>query len=201
MKKTIGDFWRMIVQEKSPVILMLCGIKEQGKSKCEQYWPEKEGENMTYDGITIVNKKISKPEEQLTLTTLEYTMEGKEPLKVQHYYWHGWPDRGVPKNAMSCLRLLAKFAKLNNIVVHCSAGIGRTGTIIGLDYAQRHLEKGEKLRLKDVVKEMRRSRFNSVQTDMQYLFMHYVLISLAENQQVSRISIVVEQLLVLSGVD
>ncbi|CAD5232172.1 unnamed protein product [Bursaphelenchus xylophilus] len=187
-EKTVGDFWKMVVQAKAPAIVMLCGIMELGKKKCEQYWPEQQGSSGVFGDFTIKNTAVHIPEEGLALTTLEVSINEKEHLVVTHYFWQSWPDRGVPKNPMFCMRLIGKLNRYNTVVVHCSAGIGRTGTIVGLDYANRILHKGEQLRLKEVVKEMRRHRHNSVQTDVQYLFMHRVLMGIAENRHLVQAS-------------
>jgi protein-tyrosine phosphatase len=184
IEKSVDDFWRLVWQEKTKAIVMLCGIFELGKKKCEQYWNEKAGEQMKVaSGITIKTVEVSEAEKNLTISKLELSVEGQENLVVFHYLWKEWPDRGVPENFMACLRLLTKLKIFSPAVVHCSAGIGRTGTIVGLEVAMQILQAGERLVMADVVKELRQHRHGSVQTDVQYVYMHRVLIGLAENKK------------------
>ncbi|KAI6231589.1 Receptor-type tyrosine-protein phosphatase epsilon [Aphelenchoides besseyi] len=182
IKKTIDDLWRLVWQEKCKAIVMLCGVMEQGKKKCEQYWPEKAGETMACSGITIRTVEVTEPEKILTVSKLELIVDG-ESFQCSHFLWNGWPDRGVPENFMACLRLLAKLKGLSPVVVHCSAGIGRTGTIVGLEMAQQTLASGERLKMFDLLKDLRAHRHGSVQTDVQYVYMHRVIIGLAENKK------------------
>uniref|UniRef100_A0A914Z137 Uncharacterized protein n=1 Tax=Panagrolaimus superbus TaxID=310955 RepID=A0A914Z137_9BILA len=183
--KTVDDFWRLVWQEKTKAIVMLCGIMELGKKKCEQYWMDKAGEQMkVQSGITIKTTDVSETEKNLTLTKLELSVEGHDNFVVHHFLWKEWPDRGVPENFMACFRLLQRLKTYSPpTLVHCSAGIGRTGTICGLDMANQILNVGDRLVMADVIKELRQHRHGSVQTDVQYIYMHRVLIGLAENKK------------------
>ncbi|CAD5222747.1 unnamed protein product [Bursaphelenchus okinawaensis] len=183
LDKTIEEFWKMIMETKSVAIVMLCNIMEQGKKKCAQYWPDADGASSTHGDFTVTNKGVRQPEQQLTETALEVKNASGDTFNTTHFFWHGWPDRGVPEDSMACFRLINKLNRYCPVMVHCSAGIGRTGTIIGLDYAHQLLRKGEQVRLKDVVKEMRKHRHNSVQTAVQYVFMHRALIGVAINKK------------------
>ncbi|KAK6023055.1 Protein-tyrosine phosphatase, partial [Ostertagia ostertagi] len=107
-----------------------------------------------------------------------------EKHTVEHYQWRDWPDRGVPAVNLSSFRLLVRVRRLTPIVVHCSAGIGRTGTIVGLDVLYAKLSKGQVVTLESVVRSIRNDRHGSVQTDVQYLFMHRILMAVAENKRV-----------------
>ncbi|KAI6241265.1 Receptor-type tyrosine-protein phosphatase epsilon [Aphelenchoides fujianensis] len=166
IKKTVDDLWRLVWQEKAKAIVMLCGVMELGKRN-----------------ISIRNVDVTEPEKILTVSKLELTVDGEGSLICSHFLWNGWPDRGVPENFMACLRLLAKLKALSPVIVHCSAGIGRTGTIVGLEMAQQTLCSGEKLKMAALVKELRAHRHGSVQTDVQYVYMHRVLLGLAENKK------------------
>ncbi|KAK0424520.1 hypothetical protein QR680_008710 [Steinernema hermaphroditum] len=183
--KTVEDFWRLVWQEKSKGIVMLCGVMEMGKKKCEQYWPLKQGEQMISGLLTIRNMKVHEYEKMLISSALELSWQG-ETHRVEHIIWNGWPDRGVPDNYLACLRLIRKMAPLAPVIVHCSAGIGRTGTIVGLDMCQVNLHNGEPINMADIVRELRVHRHGSVQTDVQYIYMHRVLFSLAENKKAIR---------------
>ncbi|CAJ0567684.1 unnamed protein product, partial [Mesorhabditis spiculigera] len=181
---TIEDFWRMMWQEKCRSIVMLCNLVEQGKRKCEQYWPNEKGTTMDSGPVSVKCLSIQDVEEVLTLTRLELTTaESKDTLIVEHLCWNNWPDRGVPPNFLACLRLINRVKDLTPIVVHCSAGIGRTGTIVGLDVIMARLQKGENCTVDKVVRELRDARHGSVQMDIQYVYIARVLIALAENKK------------------
>ncbi|GMT13687.1 hypothetical protein PFISCL1PPCAC_4984 [Pristionchus fissidentatus] len=171
---TIDDFWRMVWQEKCKSIVMLCNIVECGKKKCEQYWPET-GE-VKYGELTVKVTGKNEFEKLMTVTNLTVT-DGAESHELEHILWNNWPDRGVPADKLTCFKLLEKLKKLSPTVIHCSAGIGRTGTIVGLDLIQAYLKLGEMKRAKDVVIELRARRHGSVQMDIQYLYIHRVLIA------------------------
>ncbi|KHJ96341.1 Protein-tyrosine phosphatase, partial [Oesophagostomum dentatum] len=184
-ENTVEDFWRMIWQEKCKSIVMLCNITECGKKKCEQYWPEAGKPPVTLSGcnLKIRHVKSQNVEENIFQTTLELSLDDKKHT-VEHIQWKDWPDRGVPPTNLSSFRLLMRVRKLTPIVVHCSAGIGRTGTIVGLDLLYTKLEKGVHVTLESVVRDLRKERHGSVQTDAQYLYMHRILIAVAENKRV-----------------
>ncbi|TKR75680.1 hypothetical protein L596_016935 [Steinernema carpocapsae] len=181
MEKTVEDFWRLVWQEKCKIIMMLCGVMETGKKKCEQYWPAKEGESITSGQLKLTNTKIVEHEKNMVYTSLEVCHQG-EVLKVEHIHWNGWPDRGVPENHLASFRLMRKATTIP-ILVHCSAGIGRTGTIVGLDICQKMLSAGERVNMHEIVKELRKTRHGSVQTDVQFLYMHRVMFAIAENRR------------------
>ncbi|CAI5450468.1 unnamed protein product [Caenorhabditis angaria] len=187
-EKTVEDFWRLVWQEKAPSIVMLCNIMECGKKKCEQYWPQNSETPITcLDGkLTIKMVENSKEVEQnIILSKLVMTDDKGTTLNVEHWQWKAWPDRGVPEVPMATFRLLFRLKNACPVVVHCSAGIGRTGTIVGLDIAYAKLCAGEKISLNSIVRDIRNQRHGSVQTDAQYLFMHRVLLALAENKKIS----------------
>lgn len=184
-EKTVDDFWRMVWENKCRAIVMLCNIFEQGRKKCEQYYPAKPNDAPleTSSGIIIRNIASTDVEKMLTVSVLEMTVDG-ETFSVRHYFWNSWPDRGVPSNIMACLRLLARIKAFSPVVVHCSAGIGRTGTIVGLEMCQQTILSGEPLSMFSIVKKLRSYRHGAVQTDIQYVYMHRVMMGLAENKKV-----------------
>uniref|UniRef100_A0A7E4W4X2 Protein-tyrosine phosphatase n=1 Tax=Panagrellus redivivus TaxID=6233 RepID=A0A7E4W4X2_PANRE len=181
--KTVEDFWRMVVQEKAKGIVMLTEVMELGKKKCEQYWPRINGESLEYAYMTVKNVGVTEVERMILSTRLEITTVSGEKMTCEHILWSGWPDRSVPDNFLATLRLVRKIAPLTPCIVHCSAGIGRTGTIVGLDMAQRAMQAGEAVNMHDIVKELRKYRHGSVQTDIQFVFMHAVLLRLADNRK------------------
>jgi len=185
-EKTVDDFWRMIWENKCRAVVMLCNIMEKGRKKCEIYYPEKpESPPITTSSkIVIKNLGSTALEKILTVSILEVKVPSGEKFKVRHFFWNSWPDLGVPANIMACLRLLARLKSFYPVVVHCSAGVGRTGTIVGLEMCQQTIMSGEPLSILKIVKELRACRHGAVQTDIQYVYMHRVMLGLADNMKV-----------------
>ena len=149
------SFWAMILQEKAEVILMLCNTMECGKLKCFQYYPLEKGDVLKFgegdDLITVTNTGVgpmSVMEKSIRVSKLVVQWKNEE-RNVTHYQWENWPDRGVPPTADTALRLIAAVRHLTTpIVVHCSAGIGRTGTIVAIAYVQERMQDGVKMKFK-----------------------------------------------------
>uniref|UniRef100_A0A8R1DJW3 Protein-tyrosine-phosphatase n=1 Tax=Caenorhabditis japonica TaxID=281687 RepID=A0A8R1DJW3_CAEJA len=187
-EKTIDDFFRLIWQERAPCVVMLCNIMEMGKKKCEQYWPDSTDSALPLmDGkLTVrISEAAREVEQNIMLMRISLTDDKGATHTFDHWQWKAWPDRGVPEIPMAVFRLLIRLKTASPIIVHCSAGIGRTGSIVGLEIALGKFTAGEKVVLKDIVKEIRSQRHGSVQTDAQYLFMHRVLLALAENKKIT----------------
>jgi len=124
LESTIDDFWRIVWQEKCKVVVMLCEILEQGRKKCEPYWPLDQVKSMTTSsGITIKNLNMIQTEEMMSVSRLQVSISDSsaEPLEVKHVKWNNWLDRGVPKNKLAPFRLLARIQGLEPVLVHCSA--------------------------------------------------------------------------------
>ncbi|CAJ0581249.1 unnamed protein product, partial [Mesorhabditis spiculigera] len=188
-KSTVDDFWRMIWQEKCPTIVMLCGLFEKGKPKSEKYWPQNPGDTMRSGLLTIkcvsvteVEPRIQRSRLEVRLTILQYDGNPK-PHVVEHNLWGCWPDRGVPADPLICIRFLTGLSPGRPIVVHCSAGVGRTGTLVATDIILSDLNKGETPVLDTVVRELREARHGSVQMDTQYLYLARSFMALADSRK------------------
>ncbi|CAD5214081.1 unnamed protein product [Bursaphelenchus okinawaensis] len=187
MQTTVEDFWRMIWQEKSQAIVMLCSVMENGKKKCEQYFPAEKGGVLKDEGkVFAVTNVEGKKEGLQTEEDLVYTqlmMEAKKSTGkvgkhiVNHVLWTGWPDKAVPLTASGAMVLLQKISKYDSIVIHCSAGVGRTGTIAAIKICWSALMAGEELNVFETVKKLRSKRYLACQTDLQYLYIHMALLS------------------------
>ncbi|PIO73339.1 Protein-tyrosine phosphatase [Teladorsagia circumcincta] len=103
------------------------------------------------------------------VTNLDVSVPGCPPHSCVHYHWVDWPDRGVPQADLAPLYLLHEFVnKKSPIIIHCSAGIGRTGSMVLIQYAMEVLERGEPLRPMNIYLE---------QNEQQYLYVHQVLLN------------------------
>ncbi|XGW11811.1 hypothetical protein V3C99_012908 [Haemonchus contortus] len=185
LPKTCPEFWNMIVQEKSVAILMLCNFIEQNAKKCAEYFPTQDGPPLAFEGDVYVTFKRQEmfpfPFEthvRVQITHLEVTVPGQPPHSCSHYHWLDWPDRGVPEADLAPVALLGKLKdSITPIVVHCSAGIGRTGSIVLIEHALELLQRNQPLlEISGYLQDLRKQRNNSIQTEHQYLYIHQVLL-------------------------
>ncbi|VDI83351.1 Hypothetical predicted protein [Mytilus galloprovincialis] len=179
-KHTFTDFWAMIWQNNSRKIIMLTNLMEVAKVKCDKYWPE--GGKPIVLGRLIITLQTEK--ERAAYVTREISVEDKktkEKRNIIQYHFTAWPDHGTPDPLYLVLfhkHVISDHSDVESgkLLVHCSAGIGRTGTYIGLDALY---EEGRVTGCVDIVKfvkKMRYSRMNMVQTPDQYVCLHYALL-------------------------
>ncbi|KAL6729788.1 hypothetical protein Aduo_000812 [Ancylostoma duodenale] len=185
LPKTCPDFWYMVVQEKSVAILMLCNFIEQNAKKCAEYFPVEEDRPLTFEGGVCVVLKKQEPfpfpfetRIRILVRTLEVSVPGQPMHTCMHYHWQDWPDRGVPDADLAPIVLLARLKENTApIIVHCSAGIGRTGSIVLIQHAMELLHlPAPLLEISTYLVELRKQRNNSIQTEHQYLYIHQVLL-------------------------
>ena len=194
---TVDDFWRMVYQQNIGLIVMLCKLSEDGRPKCEQYWPD-EGETSTYSksGLSVTCNSIedeSKNIHHRTLTIQDTNTSESRTLKQIQY--SGWPDHGVPKSSSAiedfgnlieyCLKESKRMHDEENgekILFHCSAGIGRTGTLLTLIHLFNQIEHAVEneteiatIPVFSTLRRLREYRFHLVQTEVQYLFIYKYL--------------------------
>nr|XP_046191321.1 receptor-type tyrosine-protein phosphatase O-like isoform X2 [Oncorhynchus gorbuscha] len=176
LPETRNDFWNMILQQKSHIIVMLTQCNERRRVKCDHYWPFTD-EPVTYGEISVeMLLESESPEWTIRNFRLGYADESQDVL---HLNYTSWPDHGVPTvNAIdSILQFVHIVRQQANrtkepIVVHCSAGVGRTGTFIALDRLMQHIREHEYTDILGMVSEMRSHRLSMVQTEEQYVFIH-----------------------------
>ncbi|XP_022315951.2 receptor-type tyrosine-protein phosphatase mu-like isoform X6 [Crassostrea virginica] len=177
-KTTMNDIWRMVWEEKSRTVIMLTNPTETGKKKCEQYWPDPT-ETKEYARIKVKLVSVeSHPD--FSIRTFHIQKDG-ENRTIKQFHYTTWPDHGVPRFGHSLLLMRQKIRAYDALsngppIVHCSAGVGRTGTYIAVDV---NLEQAKHEGLIDVhnfVQLMRTQRVNMVQTLEQYIFVYDVLL-------------------------
>uniref|UniRef100_A0AC34PY01 Protein tyrosine phosphatase n=1 Tax=Panagrolaimus sp. JU765 TaxID=591449 RepID=A0AC34PY01_9BILA len=184
MMDTVKDFWKMVSQEHVGNIIMLCDTVEQGKDKCQQYWPREEGCIVEWPGIQVKNVKVDNSDTTAVVSTLELVIDKKEKMVLKHHHWRTWPDKSVPQSVLAPFRLLKNVRHSPRpTVVHCSAGIGRTGSIVALEMCYQQLLSENKLFVLDVVKILRYFRMHSVQTDLQYLYLFKCLLTFSHKNK------------------
>ncbi|CAI2321816.1 unnamed protein product [Caenorhabditis sp. 36 PRJEB53466] len=190
LEKTCADFWWMCLQDRVETIFMLCNYMEKGAKKCHEYLPTEEkpdtltfkekSQKVTVKFESAAEFKFSEETKaKVTKTILTVEGPGGATGKVSHYHWIDWPDRGVPEADAAILELLEEArATKGPIVVHCSAGIGRTGSVVMLEYMMDQLLNNQAIEESTkILQKIRDQRNNSIQTDHQYLFVHQVLLN------------------------
>ncbi|XP_040191291.1 receptor-type tyrosine-protein phosphatase S-like isoform X2 [Rana temporaria] len=176
--ETVSDFWSMVWQENSSVIVMLTGLEEQNKVKCEQYWPE---QSQTYGDIIVTVQKIVQTGAFTIRSFSLRKVQSIVQVMVEQIHYLRWPDHGVPKNTSDMVQLVELTNKCNPpgsgpVIVHCSAGIGRTGTFLALDILLKRARAVKKVNVYNCVLELRKRRVKMVQEKEQYIFLYNVLL-------------------------
>ncbi|CAH1775314.1 unnamed protein product, partial [Owenia fusiformis] len=176
---TKNDIWRLAWQQDASVIVMVTNLIEDGRKKCEQYWPDTEEGAGCYGEITVQPLQTQRFSD---FVFRKFTIsKGQEKKSVTQCHFIGWPDHGTPAYATALLQFRRKVlecfqANRGPMIVHCSAGVGRTGTFISLDYLIQQGEKEDKVDIFSCVHLMRTQRVNMVQTLDQYIFVHSALL-------------------------
>ncbi|XP_021342421.1 receptor-type tyrosine-protein phosphatase T-like [Mizuhopecten yessoensis] len=177
--KTVDDLWRMIWQLKSGKIIMLTNLSEGPKKKCVKYWPD-EGQPMSTKHFEIVLDRERVYAFYVIRDIILTEKKTKSVRQVHQFHYTTWPDHGTPNpNELVVFHRRVKLYKNSlpgKMVVHCSAGIGRTGTFIALDAL---LDYGKESGMVDIIgyiRTMRKDRVNMVQTIDQYIALHNILI-------------------------
>ncbi|XP_076468878.1 uncharacterized protein LOC143299506 isoform X2 [Babylonia areolata] len=186
MPHTVNDFWRMLWEYNIEIVFMACKLKEDGRPKCEKYWADN-GENATFGDITVYTESEEEIQEHFVRRQLRFEKDGESHTLTQFHYV-GWPDHNTPSSPDALRTMIEdvrKFRKHLNIpmVVHCSAGCGRTGTICAIDYAWTLLDRGmikDEFSMFEIIKSMREQRVSMVQTPDQYEYTHMVMKSLCK---------------------
>ncbi|XP_039603425.1 receptor-type tyrosine-protein phosphatase kappa isoform X12 [Polypterus senegalus] len=172
--ETVYDFWRMIWQEQSACVVMVTNLVEVGRVKCYKYWPD---DAEVYGDFKVTFVEVEPLAEYVVRT---FTLERRgfnELREVKQFHFTGWPDHGVPYHATGLLSFIRRV-KMSNppsagpIVVHCSAGAGRTGCYIVIDIMLDMAEREGVVDIYNCVKALRSRRINMVQTEEQYIFIH-----------------------------
>ncbi|XP_075913358.1 receptor-type tyrosine-protein phosphatase beta-like isoform X2 [Petromyzon marinus] len=180
-EETVADFWQMVWEQNVYTIVMLTGVIEGGREKCAKYWEDDMEPH--FQGDLVLRKVSETVLDDWTIRNLQiYTKDAEtmeEVRDIRQFHFTAWRDHGVPRDPHIVLKFLevvrshANQSPQNSLtLVHCSAGVGRTGTLIGLDVALQQLQKEDKVDVFHITARMREQRMLMVQTEEQYIFLH-----------------------------
>ncbi|VDN01727.1 unnamed protein product [Thelazia callipaeda] len=199
LPSTRDHFWRVVWEQQCPAIVALTKCVEKGRDKCHQYWPDNDQRSVLYADIevTLMNEVVY---EEFTIRELKLTNMNEpstSPRTLRHMHYMAWPDFGVPECAAGLVHFVRLFrARLppspNNkpTIVHCSAGVGRSGTFIALDRLMQCVAKNLPLDVFGIVYEMRLDRCHMVQNEQQYIFIHHCLLYVLETENVTSLNLI-----------
>uniref|UniRef100_A0A8C1E2X7 Tyrosine-protein phosphatase n=1 Tax=Cyprinus carpio carpio TaxID=630221 RepID=A0A8C1E2X7_CYPCA len=185
---TCSDFWQMVWEQSAALVVMLTTQVERGRVKCHQYWPNVSSSG-TYGGfqVTCVSEEGNSAYllRDLTLTHLE----SKEERQICQMQYMAWPDHGVPDDSSDFLNFVSQVRSKRTdasepVVVHCSAGIGRTGVLITMETAMCLIENGQSVYPLDIVRTMRDQRAMMIQTPSQYRFVCEAILKVYDEELV-----------------
>ncbi|CAD1475075.1 unnamed protein product, partial [Heterotrigona itama] len=178
MESTVIDFWRMIWEQQCKVIIMLTDLVENGVEKCTEYIPPSEITDCRrlYGDFQVTLKK-RETKEKYAISTLHLNNLEKNTFREVYHIWYLWPVNGVQSDGAGLIAVLLEARALQRggpgpIVVHCSPGTGRTGTLIALDLGIRQYEITRTVDVPRVVYTIRRDRAGAVKTKEQYAFIY-----------------------------
>ncbi|CAH0731593.1 unnamed protein product, partial [Brenthis ino] len=203
---TLDAFWRMIWQHRVHTLVMITNLVERGRRKCDMYWPAGgRGSSTEFGGIhvTLLYEDVRAAYTVRHLRVRSTTQIGSEPCStssssgsstgsgggggggsagadaarhVVQYHYTVWPDHGTPRHPLAVLPFVRAAADPGTVLVHCSAGVGRTGTYIVIDAQLNQLKLTGTLSPLGFLCRARTQRNHLVQTEEQYVFVHDALL-------------------------
>ncbi|XP_035277752.1 receptor-type tyrosine-protein phosphatase F isoform X11 [Anguilla anguilla] len=182
LPETFSDFWRMVWEQRANTIVMMTRLEEKSRVKCDQYWPVRGTE--TYGMIQVTMLDTVELATYSVRTFALYKNGSSEKREVRQFQFMAWPDHGVPEYPTPILAFLRRVKACNPadagpMVVHCSAGVGRTGCLIVIEAMLERMKHEKSVDIYGHVTCMRSQRNYMVQTEDQYIFIHEALLEAA----------------------
>ncbi|XP_060016054.1 receptor-type tyrosine-protein phosphatase eta [Lagenorhynchus albirostris] len=195
LPNTLKDFWRMVWEKNVYAIVMLTKCVEQGRTKCEEYWPSKQAQDYG-DIMVAMTSEIVLPEWTIRDFTVQ-NIQTSESHTLRQFHFTSWPDHGVPDTTDLLINfryLVRDYMKQSPpespILVHCSAGVGRTGTFIAIDRLIYQMEDENTVDVYGIVYDLRMHRPLMVQTEDQYVFLNQCVLDIIRSQKDSKVDLI-----------
>lgn len=189
MESTVSDFWRMIWEQHLEIIVMLTNLEEYNKAKCAKYWPEKVQDSTQFGDITVTFLSEQRYSDfsirDLKMTRRNPNGDEEERRNITHYHYLVWKDFMAPEHPYGIIKFIRQINSVYSvqrgpILIHCSAGVGRTGTLVALDSLMQQLEEEGQVSIYNTVCDLRHQRNFLVQSLKQYIFLYRVLLDIAQ---------------------
>ncbi|KAF7668966.1 hypothetical protein LDENG_00273380, partial [Lucifuga dentata] len=199
---TINEFWRMIWEKNVQTLVMLTRCSEQGRVKCEQYWPSS---TKHFANITVTTTSEI-PLEDWTIRDFEVkNVKTVETRSVRHFHFTAWPDHGVPQTTELLINFrhlvrehMDQYSRHSPTLVHCSAGVGRTGTFIAIDHLIFQIERENAVDVYGIVHDLRMHRPLMVQTEDQYVFLNQCAMDIIRSRTGTNVDLIYQNTAALS---
>ncbi|XP_051719732.1 receptor-type tyrosine-protein phosphatase S isoform X3 [Ctenopharyngodon idella] len=179
LPETFGDFWRMVWEQRAASVVMMTKLEEKSRIKCDQYWPSRGTD--TYGAVQVTLLDTMELATFCVRTFSLHKSGSNERREVRQFQFTAWPDHGVPEYPTPFLAFLRRVKACNPpdagpVIVHCSAGVGRTGCFIVIDAMLERIRHERTVDVYGHVTLMRSQRNYMVQTEDQYGFIHEALL-------------------------
>ncbi|XP_036439768.1 receptor-type tyrosine-protein phosphatase eta [Colossoma macropomum] len=183
---TVNDFWRMIWEKNIHTLVMLTRCNEQGRVKCEEYWPS---ESKHFSSLTVTTTSEIILEDWTIRDFHVKNVKTAETRSVRQFHFTAWPDHGVPETTELLINFrhlvrehMDQFSRHSPTLVHCSAGVGRTGTFIAIDRLIFQIERDGVVDVYGIIHDLRMHRPLMVQTEDQYVFLNQCAVDIIRSR-------------------
>ncbi|KAI4892616.1 hypothetical protein NFI96_005906 [Prochilodus magdalenae] len=183
---TVDDFWRMIWEKNIHTVVMLTRCTEQGRVKCEEYWPS---ESKHFSSLTVATTSEIVLEDWTIRDFHVKNVKTAETRSVRQFHFTAWPDHGVPETTELLINFrhlvrehMDQYSRHSPTLVHCSAGVGRTGTFIAIDRLIFQIERDGVVDVYGIIHDLRMHRPLMVQTEDQYVFLNHCAVDIIRSR-------------------
>ncbi|XP_038052730.1 uncharacterized protein LOC119725398 [Patiria miniata] len=187
-ESTVGDFWRMVWQMKVDKIIMLTNPVENGEVKCHHYWPDTGFKTYSDIAVSTVEKEDVFLDYTIRVFQINKVFSAESNRLVKQFHFKTWPDTeapGQPTTVLNFMQVVNAERNKGRTVVHCSNGIGRTGTYIALDSMLDQMRQEGQVDVLGFIYRMRQKRNKMVQTPAQYRFIFEALLAASKEDDTS----------------